>query len=96
MIINRGRTYQVLRDAGDKIPHDRYGQQTQQTTRIRTRRFTTRRVPKISLGTTHSQNPRATAPHVTDRKIVGDMHGASNDGGRAGGGVGTIGMPKGG
>jgi hypothetical protein len=96
MIINRGRTYQVLRDAGDKIPHDRYGQQTQQTTRTRTRRFTTRSVPKISLGATDSQNPRATAPHVIGRKLVGDLYDASRDGGRAGGGVGAIGMTKGG
>jgi hypothetical protein len=96
VIINRGRTYQALRDAADKTPHDRYGQQTQQTTRIRTRWFTNRSVPKISLSATHSQNPRVTAPHVIDRKLEGDLHNASRDGGRAGGGVGAIGMTKGG
>jgi hypothetical protein len=96
VIINRGKTYQVLRDATDKTRHDRYGQQTQQTTHTRTRPLTSRSVPKISLGATHSQNPRATAPHVIDRKLVGDLHNASRDGGRAGGGVGAIGMTKGG
>ena len=80
--INRGRTYQALHDTGDKTLHDQYGQQTQPTTHTQIRRLTTCSLRKISLGTTNTQNTRATAACVIDIEVVGDLHGASSDGGR--------------